>query len=181
MHDWGMNKWNWNKCHIRIMCLIFCTSSPAHRQRPAGSPLNVNKKKKNKKIIWHSTSRKNYPRISQLFMKKFWRNLVSFVSRNEIDKWGGITTIILLVFATRDLVTARYLLSKYGRERIDKFGGKNNHDGEADIRNKFVETNKKGLQVSSQKDENERSLLLFKAILSFSEKMITFCLLCFKQ
>lgn len=114
-------------------------------------------------------------------MKKFWRNLVSFVSRNEIDKWGGITTIILLVFATRDLVTARYLLSKYGRERIDKFGGKNNHDGEADIRNKFVETNKKGLQVSSQKDENERSLLLFKAILSFSEKMITFCLLCFKQ
>ena len=31
------------------MCLIFCTSSPAHRQRPAGSPLNVNKKKKNKK------------------------------------------------------------------------------------------------------------------------------------
>ena len=84
-------------------------------------------------------------------MKKFWSNIVSFVSRNEIDKWGGITAIILLIFASRDLMTARYLLAKYGRKRVDKIGGKDNHDGETDIRNKFVETNKNGLQVGGIK------------------------------
>ena len=83
--------------------------------------------------------------ISSL-MKKQWRNIVSFLLRHDV-KWSGVTSIILLYFISRDLMTIKYLVSNYGRKRVDKTSGKDNHDRKSDSRWKDVETNKKSLQV----------------------------------
>ena len=70
--------------------------------------------------------------ISSL-MKKLWRNIVSFLSRHDV-KWSGVTSIILLYFISRDLMTIKYLVSNYGRKRVDKTSGKDNHDRKSDSR-----------------------------------------------
>ena len=66
-------------------------------------------------------------------MKKLWRNLVSFVSRQDIQSIT-ISSVILLYFVGRDLATVRYFLSKNGRKRIEENCGEDNSDRKTNVR-----------------------------------------------
>ena len=66
-------------------------------------------------------------------MKKLWRNLVSFVSRQDIQSIT-LSSVILLYFVGRDLATVRYFLSKNGSKRIEENRGEDYSDRKTNIR-----------------------------------------------